>query len=63
MAIKGYEKTYDINKNCVASRSAEALLHDDLFSSMLGMLSIDTQVHDKQLDIFSSCKSTQIVKR
>ncbi len=60
---RGYEKTHGINKECVASKSAKALSHDNLFSSMLGMLSIDTKVHDKQLDIFSSCKSTQIVKK
>ena len=60
---KGYEKTHRINKNCVATKSAEALSHDNLFSSMLGMLSIATQVHNKQLDVFSSCKSTQIVKK
>ncbi|MEB8433543.1 phosphoethanolamine--lipid A transferase [Cocleimonas sp. KMM 6892] len=60
---KGYEKTHSINKDCVASKSATALSHDNLFSSILGMLSIETKVHDKQLDIFSSCKSTQIVKK
>lgn len=60
---EGYEKTHGINKECLAGKSDKALSHDNLFSSILGMLSIETEVHDNQLDIFSTCKKTKIVKR
>ena len=59
---EGYAKTHSINKACVSSKTAQAISHDNLFSSMLGMLSIETQVHDEQLDIFSSCKNMQLVQ-
>jgi len=60
---KDYQQTYSMDKSCIAQKSATKLSHDNLFSSMLGLLAIQTQVHDASLDIFSSCSKTQIAKR
>lgn len=58
-----YQKAYDINKSCISRKSSEALSHDNLFSSMLGLLAIQTTVKDNRLDIFSSCNEAQLVKK
>lgn len=51
----GYQQTYEIDKSCISNKSANKLSHDNLFSSMLGLLAIQTKVYDKNLDIFASC--------
>jgi lipid A ethanolaminephosphotransferase len=51
-----YQQNYKLSKACVAKRSADKLSHDNIFSSVLGLLAIETQVRDSQLDIFSQCK-------
>ena len=33
--------------------------HDNLFSSVLGIWDVSTAVYDKQLDIFSQCRTVQ----
>jgi lipid A ethanolaminephosphotransferase len=58
-----YQQTYGIDKSCVNQKSATKLSHDNLFSSMLGLLAIQTKVHDASLDIFSSCSKTQLAKK
>ncbi len=60
---ENYQQTYGINKSCIAQKSATKLSHDNLFSSMLGLLVIQTKVHDDSLDIFSSCSKTQLAKK
>ncbi len=58
-----YQKSYDIDKSCLNQKSSHKLSHDNLFSSMIGLLGIQTQVHDEKLDIFSSCNKTIITKK
>jgi lipid A ethanolaminephosphotransferase len=50
-----YQQTYGINTVCLANKSDKALSHDNFFSSMLGLLAIETAVHDSKLDIFEFC--------
>ncbi len=58
-----YQQNYNIDQSCLTQKSSQKLSHDNLFSSMLGLLSIQTQVHDEGLDIFSSCTKTKIAKK
>jgi len=58
-----YQQSYNIDKGCLTQKSSQKLSHDNLFSSMLGLLAIQTQVHDENLDIFSSCNKTKIAKK
>lgn len=53
---EGYEQTYGINKQCLENKQNDKLSHDNLFSSMLGLLDVQTMVYDEKLDIFSSCR-------
>jgi len=58
-----YQQNYNIDKSCLAKKSSAKLSHDNLFSSMLGLLAIQTQVHDDKLDMFSSCNKMKIAKK
>ncbi len=60
---KSYQQVHGIDKSCVAKKSSSKLSHDNLFSSVLGMLSVQTEVLDSELDIFSSCKRSFLVKK
>jgi len=44
-----------LNGNCVRAKQDDPVTHDNLFHSMLGLLDIETQVHDSALDLFGSC--------
>ena len=57
-----YQSNYAINKSCLEDKSQDSLSHDNFFSSMLGLTSIQTLVHDSDLDIFESCKHTKLAK-
>lgn len=59
---QGYQQAHLINTVCVAKKTTDKLSHDNLFSSMLGLLDINTKVHDSKLDIFTSCRQTQLAK-
>jgi len=54
---EGYQKTFGISLECLATHHSDELSHDNLFSSMLGLLDIQTQVYDRQLDVFASCRN------
>ena len=57
---KDFQQTHRISKSCIAKKAPESMSHDNLFSSMLGIMSIETSVHDENLDIFSSCSTDQL---
>jgi len=54
-----YKQAHSINESCVLKKSNEKLSHDNFFSSMLGLLGIQTEVYDSNLDVFSSCYKTK----
>ena len=59
----GYQQSYGLDKSCLSQKSDEQYSHDNFFHSMLGLLSIQTGVYNSELDIFSSCQLTKIVKK
>lgn len=58
---EAYQATYGISQQCLESKQNEPLSHDHLFSSMLGLLDIETNVYDKTLDLFSSCRQAPTI--
>jgi lipid A ethanolaminephosphotransferase len=44
-----------IDQNCLKAQAASNFSHDNLFHSLLGLLSVDTKVYDSSLDIFKPC--------
>ena len=55
-----FRSRFHIDGTCLAARARQALSHDNIFHSVLGMLDINTSVRNPALDIFHGC--TRIVK-
>lgn len=53
---EGYQQSYSIDKSCLHKQENSELSHDYLFSSVLGLLDIETAVYDPKLDIFANCR-------
>ncbi|WP_449430499.1 phosphoethanolamine transferase [Pseudomonas putida] len=45
-----------ISMNCMEQRTGEALSHDNLFHSVLGLMNVQTAVYRGQLDMFQPCQ-------
>ena len=57
-----YEIAKGIDKSCLTQKSSNNLSHDNFFSSMLGLMDIETQVYDPGLDFLYDCRTTNLVK-
>lgn len=45
-----------LSPTCLSQRAAQPLSHDNLFHSVLGLMDLNTQVHQPALDVFATCK-------
>ena len=52
---EGFRKRLKLDTVCLAARRDDALSHDNIFHSVLGMLQVSTSVYDPALDIFKRC--------
>lgn len=50
-----FQKRVNLNAACLDARRDDALSHDNIFHSILGMLQVQTKVYDRALDIFAGC--------
>jgi lipid A ethanolaminephosphotransferase len=46
-----------IDEACMRRRAQQAVSHDNLFHSLLGIFSVQTQAYDPGLDVFSGCRT------
>ena len=53
----GYQQSYQTDQHCLLANKANALSHDNLFSSILGLFEIQTEIYDPDLDLFANCRS------
>lgn len=60
---EAFQSQFGIDQECLAAKSDTALSHDNLFHSVLGMLDIQTEERNPELDIFASCKDMSKVAR
>jgi len=51
----GFSQRFRIDHTCLAARRGQALSHDNVFHSVLGMLDINTAVLNPRLDMFHAC--------
>lgn len=51
----GFTDRFHIDRACLQARRDQALSHDNVFHSVLGMLDIDTAVLNPKLDLFHAC--------
>ena len=54
---QSFAERFGIDIACLQSLSSEAFSHDNLFSTFLSWLNIETSEYTKDLDIFSSCRA------
>lgn len=50
-----FRSRFNIDTRCLAARSGQAFSHDNVFHSVLGMLNVNTAVHNPALDMFQAC--------
>jgi len=53
---EGFMKSRMINSDCLKEKSSDALSHDNLFHSVLGLLDVSTQAYEQELDISAACR-------
>ena len=53
---EGYQQSYQVDQKCLLTKEDDALSHDNLFSSILGIFDIQTEVYEPDLDLFASCR-------
>lgn len=53
---EGYAKVGGVSATCLKQRLDEPLSQDYLFSSLLGMFDVKTQVYDQRLDFLAPCR-------
>jgi len=58
---ENYRTDFAIDTECVRREQHQPLSHDNYFHSVLGLLRLETAVHDPELDIFAPCNSHRVV--
>jgi lipid A ethanolaminephosphotransferase len=53
----GFRASFGIDQACLRGRAAEAVGHDNLFHSLLGVLDIQTADYRRAMDIFAPCRA------
>jgi len=52
-----YQQEFQLNADCLRGQREQPVSQDNLFSSMLGLLQVNTKVYDKGLDMFAGCRT------
>ena len=53
----GFRASFGIDQACLRSRAGEAISHDNLFHSLLGVLDVQTADYRRAMDIFAPCRA------
>ena len=51
----GFASRFGIDKGCLKAHADSPLSHDNIYSSLLGLLDIESTTYDSQLDLFTPC--------
>lgn len=51
----GFQQRFNIDHKCLAARTEQALSHDNVFHSVLGLLNVSTAVYNPKLDLTHPC--------
>lgn len=58
---QAFKDQFGIDIGCMSAKADTVMSHDNLFHSLLGMLDIQTDVRNPDLDLFASCRNLQKV--
>ena len=53
---EGFRRASGLDQECIRSRSANKLSHDYLFHTVLGLLQVETAVHERRYDLSDGCR-------
>ncbi|GAB7529202.1 phosphoethanolamine--lipid A transferase [Pseudomonas sp. 3A(2025)] len=54
---ENYQADFRLDTRCLIKERNKPLSQDNLFHSMLGLLGVQTQVYDRGLDLFATCRN------
>lgn len=54
----GFANAFNIDRQCLKQSSGGYYSHDNLFHSVLGLMSVNTGIYDKALDVFHGCRKS-----
>lgn len=55
---EGFRHASGLDQECIRRRSGSRLSHDYLFHTVLGLLEVETAVHDRGYDLSADCRSS-----
>ncbi len=55
-----YQKSFSVDTHCLQLSREKPLSQDNLFHSMLGLLEVNSQVYNRDLDMFAGCRGAVI---
>jgi lipid A ethanolaminephosphotransferase len=55
-----YQKSFSVDTHCLQLSREKPLSQDNLFHSMLGLLEVNSQVYNRELDMFAGCRGAVI---
>ena len=53
-----FKSNLKINSGCLVQNSANKYSHDNLFHSVLGLMNVNTNIYDAELDLFAPCRNS-----
>jgi lipid A ethanolaminephosphotransferase len=53
---QNFTSDFGLNRNCLAKKTGDAVSQDNLFSSILGMLQVQSKYYDPAYDLSASCR-------
>jgi len=54
--VAWFSKNFDVNITCAKKEANKAYSHDNLFSTILGLVGVKTKVYNPKMDIYSKCR-------
>lgn len=55
----GFEPRAGIDLACLEARSGEEVSHDNVFSSVLGLMDVKTELYNAALDLTAACRTAE----
>jgi lipid A ethanolaminephosphotransferase len=52
----GFQQRYQLSAECLQAQRERELSHDNLPHSLLGLMSVRTEVYNAELDLFAGCR-------
>ena len=58
----GFRGSFNINQDCLRKNAGDAVSHDNLFHSLLGVLDVQTRAYNPALDLYAPCRPAPLAE-